>query len=78
MCGANKDSSLMKLSYNVENDSFNYLVIDKKLKMSFTLNKYKTDTTYHSFNIEIPDPFKEIIALSLKYHPLKCIEKTRL
>ena len=39
----NKDYSLMKISSNVENNNFNYLVIDKKLNMKFTLNKYKTD-----------------------------------
>ena len=33
----------MKISSNVENDNFNYLVIDKKLNMKFTLNKYKND-----------------------------------
>ena len=46
----------MKISSNVENDNFNYLVIDKKLKMKFTLNKYKTGKKYHSINIDIPDP----------------------
>ena len=39
----NKDYSLMKISSNVEDDNFNYLVIDKKINMKFTLNKYKTD-----------------------------------
>ena len=39
----NKYYSLMKISSNVENDNFNYLVIDKKLNMKFTLNKYKTE-----------------------------------
>ena len=67
----NKDYSLMKISSNVENDNFNYLVIDKKLNMKFTLNKYKTDKKYHSINIDIPDPLKEVIILYLKYHPLK-------
>ena len=46
----------MKISSNVENDNFNYLVIDKKINMKFTLNKYKTDKKYHSINIDIPDP----------------------
>ena len=52
----------MKISSNVENDNFNYLVIDKKLNMKFTLNKYKTDKKYHSINIDIPDPLKEVIS----------------
>jgi len=67
----NKDYSLMKISSNVENDNFNYLVIDKKNNMKFTLNKYKTDKKYHSINIDIPEPLKEVIILYLKYHPLK-------
>ena len=80
----NKDYSLMKISSNVINDNFNYLVIDEKprrgfktlsgfskLNMKFTLNKYKTDKKYHSINIDIPDPLKEVIILYLKYHPFK-------
>jgi hypothetical protein len=67
----NKDYSLMKISSNVENDNFNYLVIDKKNNMKFTLNKYKTDKKYHSINIDIPEPLKEVIILYLKYHPSK-------
>ena len=39
--------------------------------MNFTLNEYKTDKKYHSINIDIPDPLKEVIILYLKYHPLK-------
>ena len=39
--------------------------------MNFTLNKYKTDKKYHSINIDIPDPLKEVIILYIKYHPLK-------
>ena len=35
------------------------------------MNKYKTDKKYHSINIDIPDPLKEVIILYLKYHPLK-------
>jgi hypothetical protein len=54
-----KDYSLMKISSNVENDNFNFLVIDKKQKMIFTLNKYKTDKQYYLFNIEIPDALKK-------------------
>ena len=61
----------MKISSNVENDNFNYLVIDKKLNMKFTLNRYKTDKKYRSIHIDIPDPLKEVIILYLKYHYLK-------
>jgi hypothetical protein len=49
----NKDYLLMKISSNVENDNFNYLVIDKKFNMKFTLNIYKND--------------KNIIPLILKF-----------
>ena len=61
----------MIIYYNVENNDCNYLVIDKKLKMNFTLNLYNTDKKYHSMNIEIPAPLKEVIILYVKYHPSK-------
>ena len=67
----NKTYSLLKISSYVENDNFNYLVIVKKLKMNFILNKYKIDKKYHSINIDIHDPLEEVIILYLKYHPLK-------
>ena len=37
--------------------------------MKFTLNKYKTDKKYHSINIDIPDPLKEVIILYLNIIP---------
>jgi len=67
----NKDYSLMKIASNTDDENHNYLVIDKKDKMKFILNKYKTDKKYHSVEIEIPDDLKEVIQLYLKYHPLK-------
>jgi len=67
----NKDYSLMKIASNTEDDNHNYLIIDKKKKMKFILNKYKTEKKYHSVEIEVPDDLKEVIELYLKYHPLK-------
>ena len=64
-----KNYSLMKILSNVDNDNFNYLVIDKKLNMKFTLNKYKTDKKYHSINIDIPDPLKEVLYYILNIIP---------
>ena len=66
----NKDYALMKLSHNKEDDNFNYVTMDKKIKKAmFILNKYKTDKKYHSVEIDIPNTLKEILILYLKFHP---------
>ena len=67
----NKDYSLMRISSNMDDTNFNYLVIDKKNNMKFILNNYKTEKKYHSVEIDIPDDLKQVILLYLKYHPLK-------
>ena len=67
----NKDYSLMRISSNMDDTNFNYLVIDKKNNMKFILNNYKTEKKYHSVEIDIPDELKQVILLYLKYHPLK-------
>ena len=68
----NKDYSLMRISSNMDDTNFNYLVIDKKNNnMKFLLNNYKTEKKYHSVEIDIPDELKQVILLYLKYHPLK-------
>ena len=68
----NKDYSLMRISSNMDDTNFNYLVIDKKKNnMKFILNNYKTEKKYHSVEIDIPDELKQVILLYLKYHPLK-------
>lgn len=66
----NKDYSLMRLSNNIEDTNFNYLVINKN-NMKFILNNYKTDKKYHSIEIDIPENLKNVISLYLKHHPLK-------
>ena len=67
----NKDYSLMRISTDRNNDNYNYLVMDKKNNFKFVLNKYKTDKKYHSVEIDVPEPLKEVIQSYLKYHPLK-------
>jgi hypothetical protein len=67
----NKDYSLMRISSNMDDTNFNYLVIDKTNNMKFILNNYKTEKKYHSVEIDIPDELKQVILLYLKYHPLK-------
>jgi len=67
----NKDYSLMRISNNMDDTNFNYLVINKKNDMKFILNNYKTEKKYHSVEIDIPDDLKQVILLYLKYHPLK-------
>ena len=37
----NKDYSLMRISSNMDDTNFSYLVIDKKNNMKFILNNYK-------------------------------------
>ena len=66
----NKDYSLMRISSNINDTNFNYLVIEKS-HMKFILNNYKTEKKYHSVEIDIPDDLKQVILLYLKYHPLK-------
>jgi len=66
----NKDYSLMRISSNMDDTNFNYLVIEKS-HMKFILNNYKTEKKYHSVEIDIPDDLKQVILLYLKYHPLK-------
>lgn len=66
----NKDYSLMRISSNMDDTNFNYLVIEKS-HIKFILNNYKTEKKYHSVEIDIPDELKQVILLYLKYHPLK-------
>jgi hypothetical protein len=57
----------MKISSNINDTNYNYLVIEKG-SAKFILKKYKTEKKYHSVG---PNDLKEVILLYLKYHPLK-------
>jgi hypothetical protein len=60
----------MKISSNMDDTNYNYLIIDKG-SAKFILNNYKTEKKYHSVEIDIPNDLKQVILLYLKYHPLK-------
>ena len=66
----NKDDSLMKISSNMDDTNYNYLIIEKG-SAKFILNNYKTEKKYHSVEIDIPNYLKQVILLYLKCHPLK-------
>ena len=62
----NIDYTLMKISSETSDKKYNYLDLDNK---KFIFNNYKTQGTYLSTVVDVPDDLTQIILMYVKVHP---------
>ena len=62
----NIDYTLMKISSEMSDKKYNYLDLDNK---KFIFNNYKTQGTYLSTVVDVPDDLMRVILMYVKVHP---------
>ena len=62
----NIDYTLMKISSEMSEKKYNYLDLDNK---KFIFNNYKTQGTYLSTVVDVPDDLMRVILMYVKVHP---------
>jgi len=62
----NIDYTLMKISSEVSDKKYNYLDLNNK---KFIFNNYKTQGTYLSTVVDVPDDLMRVILMYVKVHP---------